>query len=75
MISGNQIFLFEMEKLVNDESKVAEILNLSYINVVEKWSEIKPTSVLDQGNTELSKTIDIVVKKYSSHPSIKKEQL
>ena len=46
-MSGNEISLFEGEKLVNNESKAGEILNVSYINVVEKSSGIKPTSVLD----------------------------
>ena len=31
---------------------------------------IKPTSILDQENTNLSKAIDIIVEKYSSHPCI-----
>ena len=63
-ISGNEISLFEREKVVNNKSIVAEILNLSYINVVEKTSRIKPTSVLDQ-EKKLSKTIDFIVEKYS----------
>ena len=63
-ISGNEISLFEREKVVNNKSIVAEFLNLSYINVVEKTSRIKPTSVLDQ-EKKLSKTIDFIVEKYS----------
>ena len=63
-ISGNEISLYEREKVVNNKSIVAEFLNLSYINVVEKTSRIKPTSVLDQ-EKKLSKTIDFIVEKYS----------
>ena len=69
IISGTEISLFEGEKLVNDESIVVEILNVSYINVVEKTSGIKPNSVLFQENTHLTKAIDIIVEKYSSYPS------
>ena len=72
IISGNEISLFEGEKLVSNESIVLEILNVPYINVVEKLSEVKPTSVLDQENTNLSKAIDIIAEKYISHPSVKK---
>ena len=42
------------------------------ISVVEKSSGTKPASVLGQENTNLSKTIDIVVEKYSSHLSVTK---
>ena len=34
IISGNEISLFEGEKLVNNESIVAEVLNVLYINVI-----------------------------------------
>ena len=49
----------------------SEIINASYINFVEKTSEINPTSVLDQENTNLSKAIDIIILilRYSWHPS------
>ena len=57
------------EILVNNESKVAEILNVLYINVVEKTSGIKPTSILDQENRNLSTATDIIVGKYSPHLS------
>ena len=43
-ILGKDIFLFE-EKLVNVESKLAEIFIVLYISVVENLSGIKPTSV------------------------------
>ena len=72
IISVNEISHFEGQKVVNDESKVVKILNVSYINVVEKFSWIKPTSDLEQRNKGLSTAIDIAVKRYSSYPSIKK---
>ena len=39
LISGNEISLLEGEKLVNNESIVAVIINVSYVNVVEKLQE------------------------------------
>lgn len=72
IISVNEISHLEGQKVVNDESKVVKILHVSYINVVEKFSWIKPTSDLEQGNTGLSTAIDIAVERYSSYPSIKK---
>ena len=63
IISENKIFLFEGEELVNNQSKVAEILSVSYSNVVEKLSGTKPSSVLGQGNTNLSKATDIIAEK------------
>ena len=74
IISGNAISLFEGEKLVSNESIVAEIFNISYINVLEKSSGIKPTSVLDQENTNLLRAIfvekAIIVEKYSLQSSV-----
>ena len=70
IISGNKISFFEGEKSVSNESIVEEILNVSYINVAEISPGIRPTSTLDQENTNLLKAIDIVVEKYNSHLSI-----
>ena len=74
IISGNAISLFEGEKLVSNESIVAEIFNILYINVLEKSSGIKPTSVLDQENTNLLRAIfvekAIIVEKYSLQSSV-----
>ena len=70
IISGNKISFFEGEKSVSNESIVEDILNVSYINVAEISPGIRPTSTLDQENTNLLKAIDIVVEKYNSHLSI-----
>ena len=70
IISGNKISFFEEEKSVSNEFIVEEILNISYINVAEISPGIRPTSILDQENTNLLKAIDIVVEKYNSHLSI-----
>ena len=69
LILGKGISLFEEEKLVNNESIVAQIHNVWYINVAGKTSGIKPTVVLDHENTNMSKAIDIFVDKYIWHPT------
>ena len=46
-------------------TKIAEVPNVSYINIIEKMLGIKPASLLDQENTDLSNAIGIVVEKYS----------
>ena len=63
IISGNKISFFEGEKSVSNESIVEDILNVSYINVTEISPGIRPTSILDQENTNLLKAIDIVAEK------------
>ena len=41
---------------------------------MEKLLGRKRASLLDQGNTDLSKALDIVVEKYISHPRVKKNE-
>lgn len=65
IISENRIYLFKREQLLNNMTKIAEVPNVSYINIIEKMLGIKPASLLDQENTDLSNAIDIVVEKYS----------
>ena len=48
-----------------------EHLRWLLLKVVENTPGIKPTSVLYQENTILSKAIDMIVKKYSSKLKIK----
>ena len=73
-LSRNKISRSKKEKLVNNEYKVVETLNVSYINPVEKLSGINPTCALDLAIIDLSKVIDIIVEKYSLHPSKKKSR-
>ena len=65
IILENRIYLFKREQLLNNVTKIAEVPNVSYINIIEKMLGIKPASLLDQENTDLSNAIGIVVEKYS----------
>ena len=67
----NKFSLFGGKKRVNIEYKVEQMLNVSCINVIGKFLGTKPTSVSDQKNTDLSKALNIIVEKYSTHLVIK----
>ena len=71
-MSANQIFVFKREQLLINVTKIAEVLDVSYINIVEKLLGIKPAGLLDQENTDLSNAIGIIVEKYSSYLSVQK---
>ena len=72
MCSQETNFIFLRGKLIKKKSKVVEILDVSHMNVVEKLLGVKPTSVLAQGNTNLSKAMYITAKKYSLIASVNK---
>lgn len=72
IMSANQIFVFKREQLLINVTKIAEVLDVSYINIVEKLLGIKPAGLLDQENTDLSNAIGIIVEKYSSYLSVQK---
>ena len=58
------------DDVVNNEEKVAEILNNVYIFVVENTACKKPLSVLDKDNVTFSKAINTVIEEYKYHPSV-----
>ena len=72
MCSQETNFIFLRGKLIKKKSKVVENLDVSHMNVVEKLLGVKPTSVLAQGNTNLSKAMYITAKKYSLIASVNK---
>ena len=72
MCSQETNFIFLRGKLIKKKSKVVEILDVSHMNVVEKLLGVKPTGVLAQGNTNLSKAMYITAKKYSLIASVNK---
>ena len=59
--------------IVRDEKVFVELFNENYINIVEISTGNKPSSL---GNCEDSAqddtTVDIIISKYSSHPSVQK---
>ena len=70
ILINNEISLIQNGKTIDDEKQVVEPLNHTYINIVERTTDSKPTSVLHDGNIKLSSTIDLIINKGESHPSV-----
>ena len=69
VLIDNEISLIYNGKTIDDEKQVVETLNHAYINIVKHTTGIKPTSVLNDTNIELSSAIDLIVDKYETQPS------
>ena len=70
MITSNEIALKQGDDLINNEGKVAELLNYAYINVVENTAGKKPLSVLDKDNVTFSTAINTILEEYKYNPSV-----
>ena len=70
MLTSNEISLKEGDDIVNNEGKVAELLNYAYINVVENTVGKKPVRVLDKDNVAFSTAINIILEEYKYQPSV-----
>ena len=68
IISDNGIPLSEDEQLVNIQWQA--VLMSHKLMLWKNFSGIKPTSVLDQENTNLPKVVYTIVEKYSSYSSV-----
>lgn len=68
MITSNELDLKQWDDVINVLVKVAEIVNSTYINVVENTARKRPISVLDLGNVNFSIAIDTILEKYKSYP-------
>ena len=62
MITNNEISLKQGDGVINNEGKVAELLNYAYTNVVENTAGKKPVSVLDMDNVTFSTSIILFLK-------------
>ena len=70
----NNIILEESNELITDDTKISEILNDQYINIVEKSTGNPPLVLgnLDLSNKEsIDKYIEKIIAHYKDHPSIK----
>ena len=70
MLTSNEISLKEGDDIVNNEGKVAELLNYAYINVVENTVGKKPVRVLDKENVAFSTAINTILEEYKYQPSV-----
>ena len=69
LVTSNEISLKQGDGVINNEGKVAEFLNNTYINVVENTAGKKPFSFLDKDNVTLLAAIDIILEEYKYRPS------
>ena len=70
ILIDNETSLIHNRKTIDDEKQVAETLNHAYIKILEHTTGIKPNSVLNDANIELSSAIDLIINKHEAHPSI-----
>ena len=67
MITSNKISIKQGDDIINNEGKVAEFFNNTYINVVENTAIKKPLSVLDKDNVTFSTAINTILEGYKYH--------
>ena len=69
-LTNNDITIFHNNKTISDERQLTELFNTHYINIVEKSSGVKPTSLSNiEGNDNLD-ILSNILSKYNDHPSI-----
>ena len=72
-ISNDFISIEKDGELISNEKELVEIFNENYINIVEKSSGKKPSSIGDCLNaSEDVSTVKEIIARYSNHPSIQK---
>ena len=70
-LENSDIFLVHNNAIVTDEQELTEIFNDHYINLVEKSSGKKPTSLAkDTGISDDRQIVRLIIEKYKNHPSI-----
>ena len=69
--SEDQISTEVNNELVSDEKIFTEIFNEHYVNIVEKPSDTKPSSLGDSANPLLDETtVRKIIDTYRDHPSV-----
>ena len=72
-VSDDFISIEKGGELISNEKELVEIFNENYINIVEKSSGKKPSSLGNCLNaSEDEKTVIEIISAYSKHPSIQK---
>ena len=70
-LENSDIFLVHNNAIVTDEQELTEIFHDHYINLVEKSSGKKPTSLAkDTGISDDRQIVRLITEKYKNHPSI-----
>ena len=67
------LVLKKMESLLRNEKVLVELFNENYINIVEISSGNKPSFLENcEDSAQDDATVDKIISKYSSHPSVQK---
>ena len=75
MLTSNEMSLKQGDDAINNEGKVAELLNNICINVMENISGKKPLRVLDNDNVTFSKAVNAILEEYKYDPTILEDTL
>ena len=70
-LAGSDISLVKNNRIVTEDRESVQIFNDHYINIVEKFSGIKPCKIADTLSTDDNRQIiGLILDKYKDHPSI-----
>ena len=72
IVCSDVIILEENGELISDESKLVDIFNNHYINIVESTTGTPPTSLGNPSDPNRDKeTVQEIIEKFSDHPIVK----
>ena len=71
-LTRSDIAIIYNDKIITDESKLTEIFNTEYINIVERSTGSKPETLSGKVSDDNTFLISEIVDKYHNHPSILK---
>ena len=70
-LSDSNITLVKGEKMITDDAELTEVFNDHYINIVQKSSGKKPTSVAENyGMKDDREAVTKILAKHKNHPSV-----
>ena len=70
IFTNNEIYLIHKGKLIGNIKQVSQTLNNAYINSIEQFSSINPTSVRGYSNINFLSALDLIIYKYQCYSSI-----
>ena len=68
---GTDITLVKEDEIITDDRELAEVFNDHYINIVEKSSGKKPSSIAENAPSSDERCIvRLILQQYQNHPSV-----
>ena len=69
----NDIMLIQNDEIITEEKDLAETFKKLYINIVKKYSGIKPVNVAKMHNIcDNDTAINVIIEGYKNHPGVTK---